>query len=71
MSVCFYFQMGKGSPYYIERTTRSSDDEATPPGKPTIIWQHMSTNTGAVAIKITWVPDTEGNPGSHFFVKYK
>ncbi|KAK4296763.1 hypothetical protein Pmani_030767 [Petrolisthes manimaculis] len=63
--------MGEGSPYYIERTTRSTDTEATPPGKPTIIWQHMSTNTGAVAIKITWVPDTEGNPGSHFFVKYK
>ncbi|XP_069981771.1 neuroglian isoform X2 [Penaeus vannamei] len=61
--------MGLGSSYYIERMTRSTG--ASPPGKPTFIWQHISTKTGTPAIKITWIPNTESNPGSHFFVKYK
>ncbi|KAK8743667.1 hypothetical protein OTU49_001198 [Cherax quadricarinatus] len=61
--------MGLGSSYYIERMTRNTD--ATPPGKPTFVWQHISMKTGAPAIKITWIPNTETNPGSHFFVKYK
>ncbi|KAG7157810.1 Neuroglian-like 2 [Homarus americanus] len=61
--------MGLGSTYYIERMTRST--EATPPGKPSFIWQHISTKTGAPAIKITWIPNTESNPGSHFFIKYR
>ncbi|KAK7076289.1 ATP-dependent DNA helicase chl1, partial [Halocaridina rubra] len=62
-------KIGEGSPYYIERMTRSAG--AIPPGKPSFIWQHISTKTGVPAIKITWIPNTETNPGSHFFVKYK
>lgn len=61
--------MGLGSTFYVEQVTRIS--EATPPGKPSFIWQHISTKTGAPAIKITWIPNTDSNPGSHFFVKYK
>ncbi|XP_068206070.1 LOW QUALITY PROTEIN: neuroglian-like [Palaemon carinicauda] len=62
-------EMGQGFPYYIERTTRAPG--ADPPGKPSFIWQHISTKTGIPAIKITWIPNTETNPGSHFYVKYK
>lgn len=62
-------QMGEGSGYFIERMTRSSG--ATPPGKPSFIWQHVTTKKGEAAIKVTWIPNTESNPGSHFFVKYK
>lgn len=61
--------IGQGSPYYIERMTRA--EGAILPGKPSFIWQHISTKTGIPAIKITWIPNTETNPGSHFYVKYK
>ncbi|XP_063870133.1 neuroglian-like isoform X1 [Scylla paramamosain] len=61
--------MGEGSGYFIERMTRSTG--ATPPGKPGFIWQHVTTKKGEAAIKVTWIPNTESNPGSHFFVKYK
>ncbi|KAL7648874.1 UNVERIFIED_CONTAM: hypothetical protein RMT77_000794 [Armadillidium vulgare] len=59
---------GKGSPFFIERTTRSEGE--TPPGKPRFTWHHVSTKTGDPAIKITWIPD-EANPGASFFAQYK
>lgn len=64
-----FYQMGQGSGYFIERMTRQNG--ATPPGKPSLIWQHVTTRKGEAAIKVTWIPNTESNPGSHFLVKYK
>ncbi|CAL4060819.1 unnamed protein product [Meganyctiphanes norvegica] len=61
--------VGEGTQYYIERSTRATGP--TPPGKPNFIWQHISTTDGEGAIKITWVPNTITNPGSHFYVQYK
>uniref|UniRef100_A0A2P2I497 Neuroglian-like n=1 Tax=Hirondellea gigas TaxID=1518452 RepID=A0A2P2I497_9CRUS len=62
-------QVGVGSVYYIERSTRVTGE--SPPGRPSMLWEHVSTSTGAPAIKVTWIPNTDTNPGSHFFVQYR
>ncbi|XP_076060460.1 neuroglian isoform X2 [Oratosquilla oratoria] len=62
-------EIGQGSGFFIERVTRKTGP--TPPGRPSFVWQHVSTHNGMQAIKVTWIPDTENNPGSHFFVEYK
>ena len=64
-----FLQTGQGEAFYIERSTRSGGP--TPPGKPSFIWQHIKDKNKSPAIKVTWIPNTETNPGSHFYVEYK
>ncbi|KAF2352093.1 Fibronectin type III [Trinorchestia longiramus] len=62
-------KIGVGSEYYIERKTRATG--AAVPGRPSMLWEHVSTQTGAPAIKLTWIPNTDTNPGSHFYAQYR
>lgn len=60
---------GEGEGYFIEQKTGGS--ESIPPDTPSFRWHRMPSDNGYAKIKVTWVPNVEGRPGSHFFVKYK
>ncbi|XP_015587223.1 neuroglian isoform X2 [Cephus cinctus] len=58
---------GEGNDYFIERKTQL----ARPPDVPQFTWERIPTENGLSSVRITWLPRQTGNPGSHFFVKYK
>ncbi|XP_046622366.1 neuroglian isoform X1 [Neodiprion virginianus] len=60
---------GEGEDYYIERTTGSA--LRSPPEEPHFTWDRIPTDNGLATIRVTWLPSRDGNPGSHFYVKYK
>ncbi|XP_037068395.1 neuroglian-like isoform X3 [Pollicipes pollicipes] len=63
-------EAGEGPPYYIERTTKSPQTQQ--PDRPSLLWAHVRGEEGSENnLKITWLPNTEGRPGSHFFVQYR
>jgi neuronal cell adhesion protein len=60
---------GEGMPYYTECDT---NHEATkPPSQPKFKYTVMNPDNGFARIKVTWQPQIEGNPGSHFYVQFK
>ena len=40
------------------------------PDAPTFTWTQLLDNDMPV-IKVTWLPNVDGNPGSHFYVQYR
>ncbi|XP_075216738.1 neuroglian isoform X3 [Lycorma delicatula] len=60
---------GEGEGYFIEQRTRGS--QAAPPDIPKFDWERLPSDNGYANIKVTWKPNVDGKPGSHFFVKYK
>lgn len=60
---------GEGEGYYIEQRTRGS--QPVPPDVPKFKWYRLPSENGFASIRVVWLPNTEGKPGSHFFVKYK
>ncbi|XP_034938315.1 neuroglian isoform X2 [Chelonus insularis] len=57
---------GEGVDFYIEESTRHSQ----PPDVPQFRWEIVPKENGYVTVKITWLPNPNGYPGSHFFAKY-
>ena len=41
------------------------------PDIPLFGWDRLPSDNGLANIKVTWFPNLEGRPGSHFFVQYK
>ncbi|XP_034235912.1 neuroglian isoform X2 [Thrips palmi] len=60
---------GEGEGFFIEQKTRGSD--SIPPDTPSFKWHRMPSDNGYAKIRVTWMPNLDGRPGSHFFVKYK
>lgn len=61
---------GEGMPYWTECDTNFEATE--PPSKPKLKYTLMNADgKGKARIKITWQPNIEANPGSHFYVEYK
>ncbi|XP_073993820.1 neuroglian isoform X3 [Rhodnius prolixus] len=60
---------GEGEGYFIEQRTRGS--QTVPPDVPKFTWSRLPSDNGYASVKVTWLPDLDGKPGSHFFVKYK
>jgi len=61
---------GEGMPYYTECDTNRQ--AVTPPSRPKFKFNVLHSDSGRYArIKVTWQPQIEGNPGSHFYVQYK
>ncbi|XP_063976929.1 neuroglian-like isoform X2 [Diachasmimorpha longicaudata] len=58
---------GEGVNYYIEETTKASRK----PDVPTFRWENVPTYNGYSTVKIIWLPNNQGYPGSHFFVIYR
>lgn len=58
---------GEGVNFYIEEATRHSQK----PDVPQFTWQTIPKENGYANVKITWLPNLRGYPGSHFFAKYK
>lgn len=52
--------------YFIEKRTRTSQR----PDVPQFKWETIPKENGYSNVRITWQPNLNGNPGSHFFVKY-
>lgn len=62
-------KVGEGMPYYTECDTNIGGD--VPPDLPKFKYRVMNPEQGQSRIKVTWQPNIEGNPGSHFYVQYK
>ncbi|XP_044013518.1 neuroglian isoform X1 [Aphidius gifuensis] len=60
-------EAGEGADFYIEETTRHSQK----PDTPRFEWGSMPMKNGYSNVKLTWIPNLAGYPGSHFFAKYK
>ena len=57
-------------PYYTECDTNRQ--AVIPPSRPKFKFNVLHSDSGRYArIKVTWQPQIEGNPGSHFYVQYK
>ncbi|XP_018050218.1 PREDICTED: neuroglian isoform X1 [Atta colombica] len=59
--------VGEGNDYFIEQKTKTSQR----PDIPQFIWETVPVENGYSNVRIIWVPNFNGNPGSHFFVRYK
>lgn len=53
--------------YFIEQKTRTSQR----PDVPLFTWEAIPKENGYSNVRIIWQLNLNGNPGSHFFVKYK
>ncbi|KAL4121128.1 hypothetical protein QTP88_013693 [Uroleucon formosanum] len=62
---------GVGEPFFIEQQTKSPLPEGTELDKPEFSYVHKASNNVFDTVRILWTPKLDGNPGSHFFVKYK
>ncbi|XP_011881150.1 PREDICTED: neuroglian isoform X2 [Vollenhovia emeryi] len=60
-------RVGEGNDYFIEQKTRMSQQ----PDTPQFTWETVPVENGYSNVRIIWLPNLNGNPGSHFFVKYK
>ena len=56
-------------PYYTECDTNRQALIA--PSRPKFKYIVLHPDSGYARIKVTWQPQIEGNPGSHFYVQYK
>jgi neuronal cell adhesion protein len=62
---------GSSREFYIERKTRPAG-LSSPPGVPDFDWEVVKVNDDGIGtVRIQWMPDKNGNPGSHFIVKYR
>jgi len=57
--------------FFIEQQTKSPLPEGTELDKPEFNYVHKGYNNNFDTVRILWMPKLDGNPGSHFFVKYK
>ncbi|XP_067001681.1 neuroglian isoform X2 [Anabrus simplex] len=64
-----FTRAGEGEDYFIEQRTRGSP--AVMPDIPKFKWSQLPSDNGFATINVVWLPNVEGKPGSHFFVKYK
>ncbi|XP_025407502.1 neuroglian-like [Sipha flava] len=62
---------GVGEAYFIEQQTKSPLPEGTELDKPEFTYDHRPNSNAFDTVRILWTPKLDGNPGSHFFVKYK
>ncbi|XP_015125416.1 neuroglian isoform X2 [Diachasma alloeum] len=60
-------QAGEGVNFYIEETTRASRK----PDVPVFRWENIPNYNGYAIVRIIWMPNRQGYPGSHFFVTYR
>ncbi|XP_033310164.1 neuroglian isoform X1 [Bombus bifarius] len=60
-------KVGEGNDYFIEQKTRTSQQ----PDIPQFTWEAIPKENGYSNVRIIWQLNLNGNPGSHFFVKYK
>ncbi|XP_063975708.1 neuroglian-like isoform X2 [Diachasmimorpha longicaudata] len=58
---------GEGVDFYVEESTR----ESMTPDVPTFRWETIPKENGLANVKVIWLPDRGGYPGSSFFVNYK
>ncbi|XP_032664587.1 neuroglian isoform X2 [Odontomachus brunneus] len=57
---------GQGNNYFIEQKTRTSQR----PDVPQFTWETVPVENGYSNVRVIWLPNLNGHPGSHFFVKY-
>lgn len=57
--------------FFFEQKTKPQLPEGTLLDKPVFTYEHIATNNVFDTVRILWTPKLDGNPGSHFFVKYR
>ncbi|XP_050520545.1 neuroglian isoform X2 [Daktulosphaira vitifoliae] len=62
---------GAGEPFFVEQQTKLPLPEGTLLDKPEFIHQLVATNNIFDTVRVMWSPKLDGNPGSHFYVKYR
>lgn len=70
ISISATTQVGESKRLYIERQTRPEGFQK--PSKPSFDWETIKDPlTSSASVRVHWRPNEEGNPGSHFYVKYR
>ncbi|KAF0760773.1 neuroglian-like isoform X1 [Aphis craccivora] len=64
-------KVGVGEPFFIEQQTKPPLLIGTELDKPVFNYVHKAYNKIFDTVRIFLTPNLDGNPGSHFFVKYK
>lgn len=41
------------------------------PDRPDFVWEQLPSDNGYAIIRINWLPNLNGRPGTHFFAKYR
>lgn len=49
----------------------TNSKEPTLPNQPDFRWESLSSRNEYSKIKITWLPDVKGNPGTNFLARYR
>lgn len=65
------FHLNSNFSYWIEAKTNKISESLTKPNQPTFSWEILGSVENSMRVKINWIPDLNGNPGSHFFVQYR
>ena len=60
---------GEGVGNFVEM--RTANESVTPPDIPSFKLEKLPSESGFAKVLVTWLPNYSGNPGSHFFVKYR
>lgn len=57
--------------YFVKQQTKSHLPKGTQLDKPKFTYILKPISNALFIVRILWIPKLDGNPGSHFFVKYK
>ncbi|KAL3290227.1 hypothetical protein HHI36_023584 [Cryptolaemus montrouzieri] len=60
--------VGESERLFIERSTKPLGSYL--PSKPNFDWEPIKDGLSS-SIKVHWLPSEDGNPGSHFYIKYR
>ncbi|XP_059480515.1 neuroglian isoform X2 [Neocloeon triangulifer] len=60
---------GEGNGFFVEANTLPAI--AKLPDTPQFRWKNEASDNGLSNIRVVWLPNVEGHPGSHFTVKYR
>lgn len=69
--VQFFFLKKILNRFFIEQQTKPPLPEGTLLDMPVFTYEHLANNNVFDTVRISWKPKLDGNPGSHFFVKYR
>ncbi|XP_031628790.1 neuroglian-like isoform X2 [Contarinia nasturtii] len=60
---------GEGEDYFIEQKTLPGG--SYPPDRPEFIWEQLPSENPYPKVKVHWLPNVNGRPGTHFYAKYR
>lgn len=57
--------------YFIDAKTSEKDEKSMTPDRPDFTWEQLPSTDYFGGIKVKWLPNVTGKPGTHFFAKFR